>query len=172
MKTKDLISNEKKIETEALKLSLRSELILPNEAGYDQSRTIWNGMIDITIRNTEDISPYSMVLFNVMKGAVTRVVPEETPFPYRGNQWYFDITPKWVDPADADKLIAWTRSFWKEVESHTKGTTVKWLSNDDGLDRIKVAYGPNYSRLAKLKHKYDPDNFFRLNNNILPNPNG
>ncbi len=129
-------------------------------------------VIDIILKNTKDISPYSMVLFNVMKGAVTRVGPEETPFPYRGKQWYFDITPQWLEPAESESLIAWTRSFWREVEPHTQGTAVNWLANDDGLDRIKVAYGPNYSRLAKLKHKYDPENFFRLNNNILPDPNG
>ncbi|WP_373493501.1 FAD-binding oxidoreductase [Aquiflexum sp.] len=129
-------------------------------------------VIDIIVSNTEEISPYSMVLFNVMKGAVARVGPEETPFPYRGKQWYFDITPQWLDPEEADHLIAWTKNFWKEVEPHTHGTAVNWLADDDGLDRIKVAYGPNYSRLAKLKHKYDPENFFRLNNNILPNSNG
>jgi hypothetical protein len=129
-------------------------------------------VIDIILKNTKEISPYSMVLFNVMKGAVTRVGQEETPFPYRDKQWYFDITPQWLDPEEADNLIAWTKSFWKEVEPHTHGTSVNWLADDDGLDRIKMAYGPNYSRLAKLKHKYDPDNFFRLNNNILPNSNG
>lgn len=129
-------------------------------------------VIDIIIRNTAAISPYSLVLFNVMKGAVTRVEPEETPFPYRGNQWYFDITPQWLNPEETDKLIAWTRSFWSEVEPHTQGTAVNWLADDDGIDRVKVAYGPNYSRLAKLKHKYDPNNFFRLNNNILPNAMG
>jgi len=129
-------------------------------------------VIDIIVRNTKEISPYTLILFNVMKGAVTRVGPEDTPFPYRNKQWYFDITPQWLDPKEGDNLISWTRSFWKEVEPHTHGTGVNWLADDDGLDRIKVAYGPNYSRLAKLKYKYDPDNFFRLNNNILPNPNG
>ena len=141
-----------------------------NKMGYLPSLN--DEVIDIIIRNTEEISPYSMVLFNVMKGAVTRVGPEETPFPYRGKQWYFDITPQWQVPNEADHLIAWTKSFWSEVEPHTQGTAVNWLADDDGLDRIKVAYGPNYSRLAKLKHKYDPENFFRLNNNILPNSNG
>ena len=102
-----------------------------------------------------------------MKGAVTRVDPTKTPFPYRNNQWYFDITPQWIDPAEADSLIAWTRSFWAEIEPHTCSTAVNWLS-DDGNDRVKLANGPNYKRLARLKHKYDPANFFRLNNNILP----
>ncbi|WP_162340316.1 FAD-binding oxidoreductase [Cyclobacterium salsum] len=141
-----------------------------NKMGY--LPVIRDELIDIVVKNTEGISPYSMVLFNAMKGAVTRVDPEETPFPYRDQQWYFDITPQWADPQEADSLIAWAKAFWAEVEPHTRGTAVNWLSPDDGLDRVKVAYGPNYSRLAKLKHRYDPDNFFHLNNNILPNANG
>lgn len=140
-----------------------------NKMGYLPALN--DDVIDIIIRNTRDISPYTLILFNVMKGAVTRVGCEETPFPYRNKQWYFDITPQWMDPNEADQLIEWTRTFWREVEPHTHGTAVNWLAADDGLDRIKIAYGPNYSRLAKLKHKYDPDNFFKLNNNILPNPN-
>ena len=127
-------------------------------------------VIDIVLKHTEQISPYSVVLFNCMKGAVTRVAPEKTPFPYRKNQWYFDITPQWLDPAEADAHIAWTRSFWAEVEPYTRGTAVNWLSEDDGTERVKLAYGPNYKRLAQLKHKYDPTNLFKLNNNILPDP--
>jgi len=141
-----------------------------NKMGYLPE--ISDEVIDIIVKHTERISPYSMVLFNVMKGAVTRVDPEETPFPYRDKQWYFDITPQWPDPQEADSLVAWAKTFWAEVEPHTQGTAVNWLSPDDGLDRVKVAYGPNYSRLSRLKHKYDPDNFFRLNNNILPNAKG
>lgn len=125
-------------------------------------------VIDIVLRHTEDISPFSMVLFNCMKGAVARVPADKTPFPYRQNQWYFDITPQWSDPAEADAHIAWTRAFWSEVEPHTRGTSINWLAEDDDNDRVRLAYGPNYKRLAQLKHKYDPNNFFRLNNNILP----
>ena len=127
-------------------------------------------VIDIVLKHAEQISPYSMILFNCMKGAVTRVAPDKTPFPYRNKQWYFDITPQWTDPVEADTQIAWTRSFWAEVEPHTRGTAVNWLSDDEGADRVKLAYGPNYKRLAQLKYKYDPTNFFMLNNNILPDP--
>ena len=127
-------------------------------------------VIDIVLKHTEQISPYSVVLFNCMKGAVTRVAPDKTPFPYRNKQWYFDITSQWTDPAEVDEHLFWTRSFWAEVEPFTRGTAVNWLSDDEGADRVKLAYGPNYKRLAQLKHKFDPTNFFRLNNNILPDP--
>lgn len=139
-----------------------------NKMGYLPD--LYDEVIDIILKNSERISPYSMVIFNCMKGAVTRVAPDKTPFPYRQNQWYFDITPQWTDPAEAYTQIAWTRSFWAEVEPYTRGTNINWLAEDDGNDRVKLAYGPNYKRLAQLKHKYDPTNFFRLNNNILPEP--
>ena len=50
----------------------------------------------------------------------------------------------------------------------TRGTWVSWLDTDDRSDRVKMAYGPNYERLAALKRKYDPDNLFRLNANVVP----
>ncbi len=127
-------------------------------------------IIAIVLKYAQQISPHSIILFNCMKGAVTRVARDKTPFPYRGKQWYFDITPQWVDSSEAEKNIAWARSFWKEIEPFTHGTSTSWLSDDDGADRVKLAYGPNYLKLAKLKHKYDPGNFFRLNNNIIPQP--
>lgn len=125
-------------------------------------------VIQIILKYSGQINPYSMVLLNCMKGAVTRVAPEKTPFPYRSKQWYFDITSQWIDPAEADTHLAWTRTFWAEMEPYTRGTAVSWLSEDDGDNRVKLAYGLNYKRLAGLKQKYDPTNFFRLNNNILP----
>lgn len=137
-----------------------------NKMGYLSALN--DQVIDIILRYSEQIGPYSMVLFNCMKGAVTRVAEDETPFPYRKKQWYFDITPQWTDPSETTAHLSWTRSFWQEMEPHARGTNINWLSDDDGLDRVKLAYGPNYKRLAKLKYKYDPTNFFRLNINISP----
>jgi hypothetical protein len=68
---------------------------------------------------------------------------------------------------DDEKNISWTRSFWKEIEPLTKGVYVNHLDADD-TERVKNAYGENLQRLKEIKRKYDPDNFFRMNNNILP----
>jgi hypothetical protein len=137
-----------------------------NKMGYLPDLS--DDVIEIILKYSGQINPFSMVLLNCMKGAVTRVAPEKTPFPYQSKQWYFDITSQWLDPAETETHIAWTRAFWAAMEPYTRGTAVSWLSDDDGDDRVKLAYGPNYKRLAGLKHKYDPSNFFRLNNNILP----
>jgi FAD/FMN-containing dehydrogenase len=70
-------------------------------------------------------------------------------------------------PPDDEKNITWTRNFWKEIEPLTNGVYVNHLGGDDD-PRIANAYGPNFERLKAIKKKYDPDNFFRMNNNIKP----
>ena len=113
-------------------------------------------------------SPYSMILFNVMRGAVSRVASDATAFPHRHPQWYFDIVAQWINPDEAPTHQAWVRQGWQETKAFTNGTSTNFLDSDDGLSRVKDAYGPNYERLVALKTQYDPDNFFRLNNNIVP----
>ncbi len=78
------------------------------------------------------------------------------------------IDSQWTDAADDDVNISWRRNFWKEIEPYAKGVYVNHLDSDDGNDRVRTAYGVNYARLQQIKQKYDPDNFFRMNNNILP----
>ena len=63
--------------------------------------------------------------------------------------------------------IEWARDLWDEIAPASTGVYVNHLDADDGR-RVGQAYGPNYERLVNLKQKYDPDNFFRLNNNIVP----
>ena len=71
-------------------------------------------------------------------------------------------------PANTVKNIAWARDFWNALRPLAGGGVyVNDLGQDDE-DRVRMAYGINYERLAALKKKYDPDNFFRLNANIKP----
>ena len=77
----------------------------------------------------------------------------------------FTITP---NPAETEKNIRWARELWAAMQPHVAGRVyVNYLGADDA-DRVREAYGPNYERLAALKKKYDPTNFFRLNQNIRP----
>ena len=72
------------------------------------------------------------------------------------------------DISENQTHIDWVRSFWNQVEPYTKGVYVNHLGGEDEASRVRAAYGPNYDRLVALKAKYDPGNFFRLNNNIAP----
>ena len=75
----------------------------------------------------------------------------------------------WNDPAQDAANVQWVRRVWDAVQPHIPGGVyVNELGEDEGNDRVRQAYGANYTRLAKIKAKYDPKNLFRLNANILP----
>jgi FAD/FMN-containing dehydrogenase len=136
------------------------------KSGYFTDLT--DELLDIFIRNVASRpSPLSPVLFFHIRGAATRVDPSATSFVHRQDQWDGDIISQWLDAADDEKNISWARNFWKEIEPLAKGVYVNHLDSDDD-PRVVNAYGANFERLKSIKKKYDPDNFFRLNNNILP----
>jgi FAD/FMN-containing dehydrogenase len=126
-------------------------------------------VIDIVVdRAATMASPMSMVLFFHVHGAANRVGPDETAFGLRQDQWDFDVISQWLDPAEAQGQVRWTREFWGAVEPYsTGGVYVNHLAADDG-ERVRASYGNNYERLAALKQKYDPTNLFRLNQNVRP----
>jgi hypothetical protein len=71
---------------------------------------------------------------------------------------------------DAEKNIVWARDFGRALQALAGGGVyVNDLGHDD-TDRVRMAYGANYQRLAVLKKKYDPENLFHLNPNIKPAP--
>jgi Berberine and berberine like len=113
-------------------------------------------------------SPFSIVLFNTMKGAVSRISPADTAFYHRSKQWHYDIVAQWSDSSEQDMHIDWARAFWNDTVRFTKGASINFLGMDEGHDRVKLSFGSNYERLALIKAKYDPNNLFHLNANITP----
>jgi len=113
-------------------------------------------------------SPYSLVLFFHIHGKATELAPDATAFGARTTQWDFDIIPQWQAPTEDARHIEWARTLWKAVEPHTKGVYANHLDSDDAGARVRAAYGRNYERLAAIKARYDPQNLFRMNNNIVP----
>ena len=97
-----------------------------------------------------------------------RVDAAATAFPHRQAGYDCIILSQWSDPAETEAGIRWARESYESLRPYmTDGAYVNYLDNDDA-SRIRAAYGPNYDRLAQLKRKYDPDNTFRLNQNIIP----
>jgi FAD/FMN-containing dehydrogenase len=75
----------------------------------------------------------------------------------------------WLDPADTDANVAWTRETQAALGEHlTARRWLNYLADDQGDDAIRGAYGPNYDRLVALKRRVDPDNVFHHNHNIAP----
>jgi hypothetical protein len=113
-------------------------------------------------------SPLSGVLIQTVGGAAGRVACDAMAFPHRRFSYAPIIVSQWLDPADSEKNIGWARDLWKALQPFTGGGAyVNDLGHDDE-DRVRIAYGSNYERLAMLKKKYDPDNLFRRNPNIEP----
>ncbi len=128
-------------------------------------------LIDTIVGQTEGItSPLSTVAIFTEGGAVGRVPEDATAFPNRDAAHDINIVGSWLpDDPEPDRHIEWVRGFFAAVEPFSKGVYVNFTS-DDAADRIVDAYTPEQRRrLAALKAKYDPTNFFRLNANIAPN---
>jgi FAD/FMN-containing dehydrogenase len=113
-------------------------------------------------------SPLSAVIIEYYGGAATRVAPTETAFPHRDPLYNINIASEWLDPAESDEHIAWTRAMFDALQSKSNGGYLPNFFSDEVPDQAKVAFGANYARLAELKTKYDPTNLFSLNQNIKP----
>jgi hypothetical protein len=113
-------------------------------------------------------SPLTTVVLQQIHGAACRVGLSETAFAHRQPQFDFAIMSQWEDPDDTEKNIQWTREFWQAMQPFVeKDVYVNNLANE-GDARVRAAYGINYARLVEIKNKFDPTNFFRLNQNIQP----
>ncbi len=101
-------------------------------------------------------------------GAVHDVAPEDTAFRFRDATWSQVFIGVDGDPANANTLRDWTIGYWEALHPYSAGGAYVNFMMDEGRERVKATYGPNYDRLARVKAAYDPDNAFRVNQNILP----
>ena len=114
-------------------------------------------------------SPSSAIIVKRMGGAAGRVPADATAFWYRDVAYHLDIHAQWAPGRPPGPHIAWARAARHAARRDwAGGGYVNFIAADEGPDRVRAAYGGNYARLARVKAAYDPDNFFRLNNNIRP----
>jgi FAD/FMN-containing dehydrogenase len=103
-------------------------------------------------------------------GGVARVGEQETAYPNRGSPYVMNVNGSWKNPEDDDANIAWVRETWNVLNPHSTGA--RYL-NFEAEDSVQATYGvEKYERLAAVKAKYDPKNFFRFNQNIEPTVSG
>ncbi len=127
-------------------------------------------VIDVTVEHAMRMrSPLTAFPIWQMGGAISRVGEDETAFSGRGAGHTFNITAATAGREGFDEEREWVRDFWSALKPHhTSGVYVNFLMNE-GEDRVREAYGTKkYDRLKTLKRRYDPDNLFRLNQNIPP----
>ena len=116
-------------------------------------------------------SPLTLVVTFQMGGAINRVGPTDTAYAERSAPWMSSIDGNWENPADNEANIAWVRESFRQISPYSTGTTYTNFTGqaDETAGALAAnAYGANMARLATIKAKYDPDNFFRLNANIAP----
>jgi FAD/FMN-containing dehydrogenase len=128
-----------------------------------------DALIDAIVERFASVpSPMTAILLEHFHGAVTRIGPTDTAVPHRTEGWNLLLPSEWMDPADTEANIAWTKDSFAALSEHFSGG--RWLNylGDDQDDAISAAYGPNYERLVEVKRRHDPDNVFHLNHNIVP----
>jgi len=128
-----------------------------------------DGLIETAIERVASVpSTMSAILLEQFHGAVCRVGVTDTAVPHREEGWNLLLPSVWIDAADTDANIAWTRETHAAFAPHL--TERRWLNylGDDQDNAVRAAYGPNYDRLVELKRRYDPENVFHHNHNIAP----
>jgi hypothetical protein len=113
-------------------------------------------------------SAQSLMHLYPIDGAVQRVGPDETAWNQRQATWSMVICGIDSDPDNAEALASWAKAYWQAVHPYTLGGAYINFMMEEGQERIKATYGSNYERLTAVKNKFDPTNFFRVNQNIKP----
>ena len=113
-------------------------------------------------------SMFSTMHLYPVNGAAHKVGPAETPWSYRDAVWSQVIVGVDPDPANRQAITDWARSYYDATHPYGAGGAYVNFMMEEGEDRIRATYRDNYDRLAAVKAKYDPGNFFRVNQNIKP----
>jgi FAD/FMN-containing dehydrogenase len=111
----------------------------------------------------------SMHLYPV-NGAAARVGKKETAWNYRDAIWASVIVGVDPDSANKETITSWTKDYYDALHPYSAGGAYVNFMMDEGEERVKATYGENYERLVDIKNKYDPQNLFRVNQNIRPRP--
>ncbi len=126
-------------------------------------------VVDLIVEHANRMrSPLSAVVVEFYGGAAGRVGTSETAFAQRQAQYDVGFMAQWTDPAEADTHVAWARAMADALDAYSSGRYLLNFLSEESADTIQAAFGENYPRLAELKKKYDPTNFFALNQNIKP----
>jgi len=113
-------------------------------------------------------TPHSTMHLYPIDGAAHRVGRKDTAFNYRNANFAGVIVGVDPEPANNERMIRWAKEYWTALHPYSAGGGYINMVMDEGEDLVKAAYGDNYTRLAKIKAKYDPENLFCVNQNIKP----
>jgi FAD/FMN-containing dehydrogenase len=147
-------------------------LLAPGARNYWKSHNfteLKEGLFDAVVDFAGRLpSPQCEIFLGALGGATCRPAPEGTAYAHREVRFVMNVHGRWENPDQDEVGIGWSRDFFRAATPYASGGVyVNFLTADEG-ERIPSAYGANYARLAQIKRSYDPDNLFRLNQNITP----
>ena len=115
------------------------------------------------------VSPHSGILIFPLDGALERFADDHSAVGNRSATAVVNIAGAWEHAADDGENIEWARAAWRDLRRFsTGGTYVNFLTDDEGHERTRAAYGSNYARLVEVKSRWDSSNLFRANKNVAP----
>ncbi|MFO1023573.1 MAG: FAD-binding oxidoreductase [Acetobacteraceae bacterium] len=148
------------------------DLFLPGRRFYWKTHFLHrldDGLIDVLLDRFEHVpSPQSLIAMQPLGGAIARVPVGATAFANRDAMIDLIPTSIWEDHATDAANITWVRDIWQASRRFSTGGVYVNNLGDEGDERVQDAYGANFRRLIEVKTKYDPDNVFRMNQNIRP----
>ncbi|HEV8481000.1 MAG TPA: FAD-binding oxidoreductase [Candidatus Eisenbacteria bacterium] len=152
---------------------LLDPLLTPGARNYWKSQSfteLTDAALDVLVDAAKRIpSAESEIAFAQVGGAINRVPAASTAYPHRNIQFVLNEHTRWMDPAKDKECIAWARKLFDDLTPHaTGGVYVNFMPEEETLKSRPGAYGTNMERLAQIKAKLDPDNLFRMNQNITP----
>ncbi len=126
--------------------------------------------IDLHVKHASELPTlHSTMHLYPINGAAHKARNHDTPWSYRDAVWSEVIVGVDPDPANKDRITAWAKNYWEALHPYgAGGAYVNFMMEGEGEDRIRATYRENYEKLARIKAKYDPKNFFRVNQNIPP----
>lgn len=111
----------------------------------------------------------SLMVLRHLGGAVARVPANATAFGNRRAPYNLSLDATWEDPAEDDTHVSWVRGFWNAMRGYASGVYLNFPGfGEEGEALVRAGLGENYARLQQVKRRYDPDNVFRLNQNVKP----
>ncbi len=147
-------------------------LLTPGMRNYWKShdfKELNDGLIDTLITYANRIpDPQTEIAFAFLGEEVTKVPKKETAYTHRDASFVLNVHGRWDNPANDQKCIGWARELFQAAAPFATGGAYVNFMTEEEQDRVREAYGSNFNRLVKLKKQYDPNNLFRLNQNIQP----
>jgi hypothetical protein len=132
-------------------------------------RELSDDAIDLLVEHANRAtSALTAVVVEYYGGAASRVGVSETAFAHREAQYDVGILTQWTDSGESQRHIEWTRGLADALRPYSSGAYLLNFLHEESDDTIRAAFGENYRRLVEVKNKYDPTNFFCLNQNIKP----